>query len=415
MRSHSQDRLHDFLRAARQEGVLDSQGVFTLNQQRAAGKLASSLLPSGGYWALKVLQAACLAQARSMALRETGSSLTLQLELPQPLQHAELVNQLLTPSLEAGWLAQLSQGIRGLGSERAWLVQLQSQGRTTQLGNDQGNLSAETVDHCAYRGAGARLQLWAEPGRRGEREVELLSARGVASSTPLTINGERVDHLQFAPSNERANVLPVGVHWAVGGHRNGLLIPPGVREPQRWNYVPAFTPQSRVNRMIAVHYHYIWVLGGTEVRGLPAESSLHMVRHGVIVHTTPLRIYHPISVDLFLFADDDQVDLSGLTARLPKDNLGQSEEEVTAFNASLRDLGRQLNLGRFRPGRSQLLAWGGAGALALGTLPVLTLLWGLGLARWYLRHEAHYRKLRSRASDALESYRRELPIVIRRR
>jgi hypothetical protein len=410
----AKERLRGFLDTVRQEGIFDSEGVFTLNDHKAVGKLAQFLLPRGGFWVLKVVQAACLAQARSLHVKDSGGAVTVGLELPNPVEHAVLVNQLLLPGLELGWMAQLTQGIRGLG-DRSWVGTLESRARTTQLASARGQLTSHTLDRAiAYRGSGAYLRLTTEATESSFDEENLLRAKALTCSVPLTVNGERLDHLQFDPGAESAEVLPVGVHWVTGQGRNGLVIPPGVRERSAWMYVPPFTPDRRVNRMIAVTYHYQRVRDRLDVRGVPANTSIHLVRHGVVVSTIPLPLHHPISVDMFMFADDGQVDLSGLSARLDPELLAQAEEEVTAFNASLRDLGRQLGLTRWRASRQEILGWLGLGTIALGVSPMLTPLLSLALVGWASRQGRLHSRLRGRAADALESFRRELPIVIRR-
>lgn len=402
-----------FLLSVREQGVFDSEGCFTLNRQQAAGKLSSSLL-APGCWILKLVQAACLAQSHAMAMRQAERSLSVDLELGRPLDHFVFLNGLLHPTLELGWAAQMAQGLRGIGESVSWLATLESQGRTTSIACAAGELSSETSAESSYRGPGTRLRLTAEHSHPG-LEAELLRARALASSVPLTVDGERVDHLQFGGANGATQRLPIGVHWVTSPHRNGLIIPPGVRQSGRWYYVPAFTANSRVNRMLTAHYHYLSCRGGLDVRGCPASSSLHMVRHGVVVKSLDLNLYHPISVDLIMFADDRYLDVSGLQARVPPETVHQAEEEVTAFSASLRELARQLGDGDWKPGRRQLFTWLGVGSLSLAVTPLLLPVLAMGAAGWAAKHKNRSHRVRYRAADSLESFRRELPIVIRRK
>lgn len=413
MSAESREKLQSFLRSVRQEGTFDSEGVFTLDQHRAAGKLAAFLLPRGGYWALKVVQAACLSRAVSLSFRESREALAMDLEFARPIEHNTFVNQLLYPGLEAGWTAQLAQAVRALGSARSWLATLECRGRTTHLSTASGQLSSETHDRTVYKGDGARFRLTTERSAQGPGESELLNSRALTSSVPLSVNGQRIDDLRYGNSSP-GEAFPIGVHWVTSSGRNGLVIPPGVREEGVWTYVPAFTPDRRVNRMLAVNYHYLPLTGGRELRGVPVSSSLNLVRHGVVLQTLDPGLHHPISADLFLFADDDVVDLSGLNARAPSRLQEQAEEEMTAFSASLRELGRQLSQGRWRPRPRALLAWGGAAAMSLAVLPPLLPFLGAGLGVQLTRRSRWEARLRHRAVDALESFRRELPIVIRR-
>lgn len=413
MSTESREKLQSFLRSVRQEGTFDSEGAFTLNRHKAAGKLAAFLLPRGGYWALKVVQAACLSGAVAMSVRESGEAVVLEIEFARLLEHHAFVNQLLYPSLEAGWAAQLAQGVRALGESRSWLASLESQGRTTQISTAAGQLSSETHDRAAFKGPGARFRLSTEKSGQGQSEIDLLRARALTSSVPLSVDGERVDNLRYGNSSQ-GEAFPIGVHWVTSEQRNGLVIPPGVREEGAWSYVPAFTPDSRVNRMMAVNYHYAHLTGRRELRGVPASSSLNLVRHGVVLQTLDPGLYHPVSADLFMFADDDVVDITGLSARASSHLQQQAEEEMTAFNASLRELGRQLSASRWRPSRRGLLAWGGAAAASLAVLPPLLPFLGAGMAAQLTRRSRWEARLRHRAVDALESFRRELPIVIRR-
>lgn len=349
-----------------------------------------------------------------MSVRQAERSLTVDLELGRPLEHFTFLKGLLYPTLELGWAAQLAQGLRGIGESRSWLATLESQGRTTRIACSAGELSSETASESSYCGSGTRLRLTAESFRAG-LEADLLHARALASSVPLTVDGIRVDHLQLSSANGTAKSFPIGVHWVTSQHRNGLVIPPGVRDGGRWFYVPAFPPLARVNRMLTAHFHYVACRGGLDVRGCPASSSLHMVRHGVLVKSMDLSLYHPISVDLFIFADDPYLDVSGLQARVPPEVVQQAEEEVTAFSASLRELGRQLSDGNWKPDRRQLAIWVGVGSLSLAVTPMLLPLVAASAAGWAAKRKNRSHRVRYRAADSLESFRRELPIVIRRK
>ncbi len=416
MRINQYDRLESFLQVAREQGVFDSRGSFTLDKHRAAGKLASFLLPPGGYWILKVVQAACLAQAVSMEVLDTSRTLVVTIDFETDSEHNLLIKSLLEPDFNFRWWSHLSQALRalGLGENRAWVATLESAERTTELAAAHGDLSSKMHEFGGLSGPGSRLTITTESTPQGPNcETNLLYSRALSSSVPLTVNRERIDHLKFA---REANVesFPVGVHWVISPSRNGLVIPPGVRDTRTWNYVPAFTVNSRVNRMIAVHYNYWPAIKFREIRGSPVSSSLSLVRHGVIVKTFTLQFHHPVSVDLFLFADDDQVDLSGLRAQWSPTLVDKAEEEVSAFSGSLRDLARQMQDRRWKPEGQKVWTWCGIGAASLLLSPFLPPVVGIGAFSWYLQEARWNSRLRLRVGESLESFRRELPVVIRR-
>lgn len=415
MKIESRDKLAGFLEVARSGGEFDSEGQFTLNRHKAAGKLAAFLLPPGGYWLLKLVQAACIAQACSLEVLEGRKTIMVSLSLERSLDHRAFQKSLLEADLEETWRSQLAQGLRalGVGEERSWVGILEGRGETTQLACSSGQLSTETYPNKRTE-PGCRLKLTAEVATPEHYpEADLLFCRAPAASVPLTVNGVRTDNLQF-PSEQRGECVPLGVRWVVSPQANRLKIPPGVRQRGCWNYVPAFTVNSRVNRMMAAYFHYRPVNAGASVSALPTESSFSLVRHGVVVTRRSLALNHGISVDLFLHAEDSWMDLSGLRADPPMTLLDNAEEELTAFNGSLRDLGRQMSERRWRPGERQLLQWCGVGFASTLVSPLLLPVVGFGAVGWALNRLRRDHQIRHRASDSLQAFRKDLPLVIRR-
>lgn len=415
MEVHARHKLESFLEVARKEGEFDSEGQFTLNRHKAAGKLASYLLPSGGYWLLKLLQAACIARADSLEISESQTTISIVLKLSQPLSHYLLQKSLLEPGLEDNWTSKLAQSLRavGIGESRSWVGTLRGQEQCTELACSGGELSLKTGDF-ADSAAGSTLRLTVEAASDDDYpETGLLFYRGVASSVPLRVNGIRLDHLQF-PQDQRGRSYPLGVRWIISPGANPLRIPSGVRGNGIWNYVPAFTVNSRVNRMMAAHFHYVTIHGGASIRALPTESSFNLVRDGVIVCSRALNLTQGIAVDIFLYADDSMMDISGLRAEPPAGLIENAEEEITAFNGSLRDLGRQMSELRWRPKEHQILAWCGLGLAGTLLSPLLTPVIGMGAVGWTLKKLRRDHQVRHRAIDSLEAFRKNLPLVIRR-
>ena len=58
--------LEAYLEAFRSDGEFDSEGFFTLDRQKAVGKIAHYLLPDEGIWILKTVQAATFLNAREL-------------------------------------------------------------------------------------------------------------------------------------------------------------------------------------------------------------------------------------------------------------------------------------------------------------------------------------------------------------
>ncbi len=412
----SRQRLESFLERAREAGEFDSEGHFTLNRHKAAGKLAAFLLPRGGYWLLKLVQAAVLARADSLEINEGQHALTVRMKASRKAEHRDFTQSLLNADLKETWTSQLAQALRavGIGENRSWVSTLHGDGHTTHLACTDGNLSTETLPDWKPDSEVLEWQLTVELAAEEDRpETALLPERALTSSVPLTVNGVRVDTLQFAQDHGYQS-FPIGVRWVVSPDGNRLQIPPAVRQPGVWNYVPAFTLNSRVNRMIAAHFNYVSVRGGTDVRPVRTESSLNLIRHGVVVARRSLDLFHGVSVDIFLYAQDEWMDLSGLKAEPPRSLLENAEEEVTSFSGSLRDLSRQMVERRWTPKPVHLWCWCGASLLSGVVTPLAIPVVGAGAISWVLGSYRKDAKIRHRMTDAIEGFRKSLPLVIRR-
>lgn len=89
-------RIHEFIDEQRTDGEVDSEGIFTIDRERAREKLARFALPHPEEFILKFIQAANLS-ADSAELHKNGSKISLCLEGWDPkLSLAELVAQLTT-------------------------------------------------------------------------------------------------------------------------------------------------------------------------------------------------------------------------------------------------------------------------------------------------------------------------------
>lgn len=409
-----QKKLEDFLARAREGGEFDSEGHFTLNRHKAAGKLAAFLLPKGGYWLLKVVQAATLLQAESLSIEEGRCALTIHLEAEREPEHGKFTQSLLSADLEETWTSQLAQALRavGIGEARGWFSTLSGGGQTTHLACTDGNLSCETLSEGVKRGLEWKLTVELAPPE-DRPETGVLPGRALTCPVPLTVNGLRLDTLQF-PQEHEYQSFPIGVRWVVSPDGNRLQIPPAVRQPGTWTYVPTFTLNARVNRMIAARFNYVSVRAGTDVRPVRTESSLSLVRHGVVVARRSLDIIHGVSVDIFLHAQDEWMDLSGLKADPPQSLMDSAEEEVTSFNGSLRDLSRQMSERRWTPKAVHLWCWCGLGLLSGLVSPIAIPVVGAGAVSWALKNYRQDAKVRHRAIDAIEGFRKTLPLVIRR-
>lgn len=98
---------------------------------------------------------------------------------------------------------------------------------------------------------------------------------------------------------------------------------------------------------------------------VPTPSRLHLVRRGVLVGSRFLGFHHPVSIDVFLQADHLRSDLTGLRVTSTDTEIEQAKDEIKRADEFLRGLLSELKGHQSLPRKSELLLYGGLGALGL--------------------------------------------------
>lgn len=359
------EKLQAYLEAFRSEGELDSEGCFTLDRQKAVGKIAQYLLPDEGAWALKVVQSACRLQARELRIKELRAYSSFSIRLVEPLGVRSLRENLLGTGEDYASLP-LCQAVRYVSSTQKRLVTIvltQGRDRTTFLINADEVI--ETISELpkpeppslqllvsrnhetsqlfqlsgeAFRFASKYLDTYRSP------EFERLHQHARACPIRLTLNGNRIDDLNvpwtsqgadrvyfvgalFAESREQENnVVRVPQAVSRSGH-SGLL--PGTHGPLACQ---RFDGLSKVGCLLGVHY----ATSGSKVAYL--TSRIHLLKDGVIVDTAYTDFSGPIGFDLVISNEEIPTDLSGLKADLPAKISNSFTGYLPQFRAPLQSL-----------------------------------------------------------------------------
>ncbi len=328
-------------------GVFDSEGVFTMDGSKAVGTLAEYLLPNDGAWILKVVQASVLAGARSMGVTTLSQRLKLKLEWEIVFPHRVLRENLgsLEPSSHPA-VACLCQGLRAvsMGEKRELVLLVRDSTGATLLRVKDGLVTEKPVEGHELEDDTTEIELQVRLDElRRDKEARQLRERARACPLPLTLNSQRIDDLHLFHPDGGSEQKYLGACWI--GTEGELGIPEAVRPGLSTEgplHSPVFGVTERVQRLLAVHYHYD-VRRGRGSQGVKCLSRLHLLHNGVVVASTPLDLHDPIAVDLF--APTRQCDATGLKAEIRPDRVLKAIDELGLFQPQLGSLGSFLSGG----------------------------------------------------------------------
>lgn len=391
--------LDSFLDTMRVEGVHDSEGTFTMDGEKAFGKLAGFLLPNDGSWILKVVQAANFANAHSLEIITSKGLITLVCQFPYHFPHRLLRENLGPgPANSEPALASLGEGLRALsfGESRPLAMLARGVGRETVLRISGGEVTESSVELQHEALPGTRLEICTAMDRgRQDKELTMLLNRARVSAVPLILNSRRIDDLNLPRDDGGERSKYLGAAWL--GRRPRLGLPGAVRPgtgPGSPLYAAPFAENTKAERLLAIHYHYSRggrgkFLSRKTERGVATLSRLHLVHQGVVVATELLDIDQPIAVDLF--APASRCDLSGLSADFSAKMLGQWHDTLALFGPELTLLSQFLSAGPSLHGSDSALS----------------------KVRTYLQWSGKQAEVVTGASSALGRFRHQLPRVIR--
>ena len=411
--SRPPDALDGLLTSMEAGGELDSQGVFTLAGRRAAGKLARELLSDPADWILKVVQSVCRAKASELSIHQTGKSTHFAFSFPFALDLRALELSLTqAQAASQPGVEELATALRvvGLAQERAWVLRVVMGAATHWIVVNRGEVSVEMGSEGATHEGGTDLLLGIAypPGQAGkvgglvrfgaavQQEHEALLSRTRACPVRLLLDGVRLDDMARTEGlatleNELFLGLTMGQHPS---EREPISWPQGVGQQKAswftdrlWNSGPFYLPelkQSEGSSLLRVAYRFQeeGVRRGSldsTFRSLMTSSRVVLVRHGVVVGRRNLGISAPIGVEVYLCADQDVANLSGLEVDVQPTHLNQALAELTQLGPFLREL--QFALASYT-GKPRRRDWArGAGVALVSSVflpwPANVLGWGV--------------------------------------
>lgn len=414
--------LEDLLGSLGEAGRWDSRGSFTLSGRKAAGKLARSLLPDPADWILKVVQAVCQAKAPELRISQTHKATHLAFRLPYPVDMRALeasLTRAVTPAQPG--LEDLCSALRvvGLGQERPWVARLRSEESLHWVLVDDGMVSLESSpEPDGPRGqTEVLIGLAFPPGESGkvgglvrfgaaiQNEHEALAQRARACPVPLWLDGERLDTMRRSANLagfEREVFL--GVVSGSQPTATPIRFPDGVEESQSQKmganledpnpfHLPDASQRGEGSSLLRIAFRYNSERHPRErtnrvFRPLPTPSRVLLLRHGVVVGRRNLGFSEPVAVDVYLNADHERSDLSGLEVDVQPHHVEQARAELRELGEVLSLLERKLSAHICPPRRLDLALSAGVSGTALFLAPWPVKLVALGLSAWNLRNSA---------------------------
>ena len=418
--------IDDLLSSFQEIGQLDSQGVFTLSGKRAAGKLARHLLGEPTDWILKVVQAACHAQASELRLTQTHKATHISFTVPFALDTRAFEMSLTQaqPASQPG-LEDLTMGLRAvaLSQERNWVARLRTGESTHWVLVSDGEVSVEAggSEPSADR-TELLIGVAFPPGQVGkvgglvrfgaaiQNEHEVLHARVRACPIPLFLDGKRLDDL--ARSDDLASMeTEVFLGVDLGRQATGLApvsAPQGLRVSPESSFrdrfldsqpfhLPSFPEPAQGSSLLRVAFRFQRESRSSQarvprLRPLTTPSRVVLLRHGVVVGRRSLGITEAIACDVYLNADQMTANLTGLEVEVTPEHADLARREISDLGSYLQQLGTALEGHKGKPSR---IDWAKGAALAGGTLFFLTpwplKLVGVGIAAGHLHSASrHY-------------------------
>lgn len=344
--------IENFIARATSLGSLDSEGVFTLAQEKAVEKLSSFQLPRPEAWILKLLQAAVASGADRLEVR-TGGNFTFFSCSPQELFEVDaLADSLLclqqTPSEAAEHLAVGLRAV-GFGAKRAFTLAFE-QGCECFLLAWDGKKLAQMVENLPQPNHRLMLRIAvAHPARDSrfphllsnppavEAELAELAAGAEVCPIPVLVNGKRVDTLTaplvdpghglgkrvvlsvgWSPHQEGMDLPKLGLPGGISTLGSGMALTDRFTDKRVFHVVGDARSQD-LSCIVKLSYGYHVdshrsSLGKFRLHNKPRHSYVHWVKDGVVCDRHRWR-FEPAAVafDLYLSAEGLATDATGLS------------------------------------------------------------------------------------------------------
>jgi hypothetical protein len=362
--------LQAYLDAFRSEGEFDSEGFFTLDRQKAVGKIARYLLPDEGIWILKTVQAAYHLEALELSIKEVRAYSSLSYRLSEPIDPKDLRNGLIEGTEIVG-IQLVCQALRSVAVTQKRLVTLTlkagkrtntfllNDGEVNEIETESEQPADSTLQILVQRPLGTTDTLFergkealefAENYLEGHRseEYEHLIDRARVSPVPLRLNGARIDDMNIPWSLKPGErTYYVGALYAQSRDKkeNYFTLPQAISRRKSKGILPgnhgplasmSFNSFTRANCLLGVHYYAKREYEGT------VFSRLHLVKDGVIVDTAFSDFQATIGFDLIMSPPQIKTDITGLKANIPASLTERYRRYLIQFRNPLKKLALYL-------------------------------------------------------------------------
>lgn len=307
--------LDAFLQERLADTQVESQGKFTVAQDKALEKLAAFRLPFPGAWALKIVQAAVTGGASSVVFSSSGGHILIDFEgLSWDL---ERLNQLFfQPQSDCEPTENhLLGGLWAVAIQRRRPFMLESGGQA--LFWDGDGLARRGVLRQGTRLTLSRGSLW-------KTCLKALESRAFTCPIPLKVKGQRWDSLDLSPHGQSKNQRPrLFGTLACDSPPLGL---PQAGESEAFKDVPK--GEFAGYWVLTGHFRYDFIADSKRsmIPGSKApaewelersESLVYWVLDGVVIEVKKLPKVQTrgASIGLFLSAGELDTDLSGFALR----------------------------------------------------------------------------------------------------
>lgn len=390
--------LDRFLEQMRVSGDYDSEGVFTLSESRAMGKLSEFLLAEKSDWILKLVQAACAGKASDIRIRQTHRSTQILFCWPYTLDLIPLEQALTsgTGNFQQEGVSELATALRavGRGQSRDWVLSIVTTTIRAYLSSTGGDLAVQR-SQCTESVQGTEIALGVsypanESGKLGgfirfgeavQNEHAALQLKTRACPIPITLDNTRLDDLG-EPSLATALQPRVflGINSIQADGEAELIVPRELNPTPKpvpaaafHTAAPFLVERPPVDRkakaLLRWFYNYSKHDLPTRSKGymtsVEAASKVHLVRHGVIVGRKGIGFSHPVSADIFLSADHLRTDLTGLRVEPSSTESELAKEAMRASRPYLISLLSELDGVKLGPQPKDMLLCGGLLALTV--------------------------------------------------
>lgn len=334
-------QLDSFLSTQRSDGVVVNEGSFTLAREKALLKLANFQLPFKGAWAMKVFQAA-IAFSPDQPVKFTCSSkdTTVEFQVPETLTIEEIEEAFFNPEQASHrGIRHLLSGLwaAGVAQKHSFALSFPHQAQSLlwtgeRLERAEGVLSGK-VGTLALRNY--PFNLGSSPFSRASASSawnaetsKALTTYCYTSPVPLTLDGRRLDGLQFSPTHgwNKLN-FPLSVTF-LEADLPPLIVPPGTLKKlsneemktakglglndaskSALDAIP-YVERTGLALILTAHVNS----SGVKNFEPRSEASVcYWVQDGAVVDESRLELEKKaVSVALFINADTIQNDISGL-------------------------------------------------------------------------------------------------------